>query len=391
MFLSMWILNDKRMMRVLCLVIILTFSSCYQKDSHTLFDQKDPIHIYINTTIKEDIKASDLFKKITYIPLKLPEKIVFGGIDKLVVTDSHYIVGDFYNSQKILVFDQAGKFLSQIFRLGEGPGEYLQLTDFSVIESEALISILSPTKLLFFDFEGNFIHETKLSIKGVYKSQSLKDDTHLYYIPGNMAKSLVDERFNEFILFLDEAGEITPLVRTVEIYEHVPFFSERDNLKINYNEIIFSFNFSDTIFLLNKEEIQAKFVLDFGKEKFPVRIFQEQNHDDILNNPELQEKYAIHFPNLHYEYPWLITKYRKSNWVTVFFNRDLDKSFVFYTMINNLDNGLDYLNIKYLKGKKIYGVHRAEELISLPNSGTLGIENIDPESHVLLIYELLDI
>lgn len=376
------------MIRVLCLVFILTFHSCFQKDSRALFDHKDLI--YINTSIKTDIKASDLFKNITYIPLTLPEKTVFGEIDKMVVTDSLYIVGDFYNSQKILFFDQSGKFLTQIFSLGEGPGEYLQLIDFSIIESEGLISILSPTKLLFFNFEGNFIHETKLSIQGIYKSQSLEDKTHLYYIPGNMAKSLVDERFNEYILFLDEAGDITPMVRSSEIYEHVPFFSERDNIKINDNGIIFTFNFSDTIFLLNKEEILTKFVLDFGKEKFPLHIFQEQNHDDVLNNTELQEKYAIHFPNLHYDYPWLITKYRKSNWVTVLFNRDLKNSFVFYTMINDLDNGLDYLNIKYLKGQKIYAVHRAEELLSRPNFHSPEIGPIDPESHVMIIYKLLD-
>lgn len=70
-------------------------------------------------------------KDISYIPLETTGASYIRNIDKIIVEDSIFYIFD-NMSKKVFLFNQEGKFLQSINRVGQGPGEYTYPTDMQV-------------------------------------------------------------------------------------------------------------------------------------------------------------------------------------------------------------------------------------------------------------------
>lgn len=68
--------------------------------------------------------------KKRYIKLDPNERYLFGGADKVLFRDNIYILDK--RQKKMVVFDQEGNGVNILHRVGQGPEEYIQITDFSV-------------------------------------------------------------------------------------------------------------------------------------------------------------------------------------------------------------------------------------------------------------------
>ena len=82
-----------------------------------------------NTKINDLYDISDMVEKISFLPLKESPGSYIGDIDKLYVSNNKYIVFDRLNTHKVNLYDSSGLFIKTIIKIGDSPGDALQLND----------------------------------------------------------------------------------------------------------------------------------------------------------------------------------------------------------------------------------------------------------------------
>jgi len=92
----------------------------------SLFGQKT-IKLDPKQMLDGDLQLSDIVESIEYVPLETSSYCLLKTI-----TPHHFVLTENYiliNNQKaIYLFNRSGKFIAQIGRIGQGPGEYLEVS-----------------------------------------------------------------------------------------------------------------------------------------------------------------------------------------------------------------------------------------------------------------------
>lgn len=110
---------------LLSLLSILLFScQTGSKSSHA-----DAMNFRLDTVQTSDINpVSD----VKYLSLEQTDNSLIGSIDKVLYRNKRFYIFDKSANMGILVFNEKGKFIKALHRLGEGPGEYIAPIDFDV-------------------------------------------------------------------------------------------------------------------------------------------------------------------------------------------------------------------------------------------------------------------
>jgi hypothetical protein len=141
---------------IILLVLIVVIVSCSTKKK-TLSDE-------CITSLKpepnEPQLLSSMIKSVRFIPLETTEQSLIGRLLMKIkkINNKYYVSFDF---KELLEFDENGKFIKKIGRIGGGPGEYVELDDFDVFENGNII-IEGVQKLIFYDKDGKYQHTVEL-------------------------------------------------------------------------------------------------------------------------------------------------------------------------------------------------------------------------------------
>jgi hypothetical protein len=143
------------------LLIILTFG-CY---SCTTKKNTIPHALHTVTVLDNEMhefhKASDIFDNITLIPLETTDESLIGSVSKVAVIDSIIYI-QCNRSLSLLMYDMQGHFLNKICKIGQGPGEYTYLNDFTVLPNKDIL-VIDHKQLICYDRYGNYKKTYKLS------------------------------------------------------------------------------------------------------------------------------------------------------------------------------------------------------------------------------------
>jgi len=100
-------------------------------------------------------------KSIRYVPLETNSKSLIGNIDKILINKNRTFIMDSRYAKAIFIFDNNGKFLSKIDKKGKGPGEYIQIEDFSIDEENNIYIYDNGRKIIVYKESGEFKTEYK--------------------------------------------------------------------------------------------------------------------------------------------------------------------------------------------------------------------------------------
>lgn len=154
----------KKYLLHICLII--TLYSCTESTNFNFIKASTPNVTYENTeiptlkifdTICTDIYGNE-FDSVKYVKLEMSDKCVIRNITKVHIHNNQIIIVD-QSTNEIHIFDEFGKFLKSINKKGNGPGEYVALSNVSFGDSSILITDWMSLKFLQYDFNGNFIKE----------------------------------------------------------------------------------------------------------------------------------------------------------------------------------------------------------------------------------------
>jgi len=161
-------------MKFLKWIAFLSLVSCTDPKSETA-TEKDleieteislrPIRIYDD--LPEPIDQIDsLFQFEDLIPLAVPDSMFLSIVSEIKLIGDDYLVFD--EKQAMLFrFDETGKFIRTYGSKGEGPGEYLGISDFEVSDGKVYLMSRGNQALFVFDVDsGEFLEKIDMGLWG---------------------------------------------------------------------------------------------------------------------------------------------------------------------------------------------------------------------------------
>ena len=254
------------------------------------------IHIDVNTAEKHmdmsEYLDTSFFKAI---PLETTAECLVGKD----IMNVWYRNGRIYvweeQTESVFMFDENGKFIDKIADKGEGPNEYLKIKNVTLSDSLICIFDTYSRKVLYYDLDCNFIR--RVSTKHVYqnvisaaRSFILGDRiyfgivfiedfrTDMYGAPHKWVSMDLDLNKESVKRFLPYDYSCP-----TESDSHFSLQSEYPYTAIN-DKVRFMISNLDTIFVATQDTIVPEYVLDFGEQSVPVRLYKTTYHEAKYND-----------------------------------------------------------------------------------------------------------
>jgi hypothetical protein len=198
----------------------------------------------------KDYVLSDIIHNIEYRYLNKP---MGGPITKYDISDSYAVFYD--GMDRILLFHRDGQFIKQISRSGKGPGEYDDIDDLVLDESDNALYALCRTDRIFkYDLQGNFL-----------KKITIHRDIDLLALaaPGVVLLHIANwtGHQNERFIVMDGNGEILekyPNRFTYQLNER--HIWKKETVKYTYNHQLHVKDKGDTLYCVLKDKMIPRYV-----------------------------------------------------------------------------------------------------------------------------------
>ena len=255
------------------------------------------IDVINNIGSYQKIYVSELVSDLEYIPLETNDNCLIAAVRNMVVTPSHIFVQAYrsFGSPDLIMpgatrcyaFSRDGRFLCEIGRVGQGPGEYQSIMGLSIDEKNQLLYIETPRTILEYSYDGIF-H------RSIHKPQNLNElpIREVIFVHDNLfIGHSPNHRGNEmytFVLFNDSG-------RVIKTFDnHVKFNRTGDGVSIE-SDAMFPFSVSDyifvkevandTLFRLNEQnDLIPQFVFNVGKYTFQDKRGKEIRAQDYMSD-----------------------------------------------------------------------------------------------------------
>ena len=234
--------------------------------------------------------------------LKSPRKI-------RVAPDGSIFVMETSQSQ-LLKFDASGKFITNMLREGEGPGELINLYSYRLDDKEIIASSFRPVKVIRMDHRGKLIKEFR-----VYTNELLLiflsrfGDKYYYYLNPLSARNGVLTLENQ-LMVADEKGKITKagLTLPVKVVQVSTRTRVGDSLRVRIDDAeITRFNYavagkymyvtaSERYLILLYDFEEEKVVRKFRRQYTPVP-YKPNPKDKFVNSAQFKALYKWEFYN----------------------------------------------------------------------------------------------
>ena len=198
----------------------------------------------------------DIFGKIEIIPLETTDNSLIGGenLYKIDFYNNHYYILD-GRTKSFLCFDEHGKFVRKIGSEGQGPQEYIFVTNFII--NNNVVELLSPwTYLYTYELSGKFVSKVKLpdlvhnyqeimllndSIRILTSSVDLDQD--MLYVYSTRSNTIINSFYKDNY--------------KIPLYRGKPFYQ--------YNDSIFFYEpLVSRVFKINQDGYEVAYAWDFG-------------------------------------------------------------------------------------------------------------------------------
>lgn len=150
-----------KIMYLLLGFLLLGFIGCESKQNSSL---ENPV-IDVRTALQKEtlISLKSDVERIEYIPLETTDSCLISNLLSLQISKDFLFM---YNgkSKQVFQFDRKGKFVRQVSRWGNGPGEYGQVGDLAIDNERGELYIIQyGGSALVYSFDGNFLRSDSIT------------------------------------------------------------------------------------------------------------------------------------------------------------------------------------------------------------------------------------
>lgn len=229
----------------------------------------------------EQVFLSDITSNVKYIPLQSDSTCLIGRIrvpfnENVKFIDNKFFISDRSN-MCIMAFNKDGSFIKKYGKKGRGPGEYIDITDFTFIPEKEQVAILCGAgcnKIYFYHLTGEFVKELKVDF---YPIKLISYNNKLVLINSRQYRDFSN---NYALTIISDKGEIVK-----RLLHHD---NEKSQIGIGGpkayildNTLYYFESVYDTTWKISKNhEIESKNIVNYG-ERLPF-IDPSASQDKIL-------------------------------------------------------------------------------------------------------------
>jgi hypothetical protein len=292
-FLEALVYPDDMKYTIIFCFILLVISCTEESERRFYHEHVKTIYVDLNN-VSDELKMSDFFSGISYMPLRTPDGKPIGRIRKILVHDKYL---GFYDeaAKRVWVYSKNGRYVNNILiPEGRGPGEITHLTDVILCDND-LIHALGAFKIVVYNLEGEFIREVNFDFF-IYGFTYLEDEELYVGYSGNSLNTQISNRHSgNNLFFFDNNGEIkNSEVPIPEGREQMRFmvsnkFPSYNNIKKFYPHL------SDTVYSINPDEVVPRYVLNYQEHSIPEEVFSRREQYSRIPHEwvEFREKELI--------------------------------------------------------------------------------------------------
>jgi len=343
--------------KMICLFIIVfsffLFNSCQEAVKPKC---KDCLILHASLD-EEVISLERLFDKIELIPLETTDNSLIRYIGKYEFLDGkHFILDD---TQYILfIFDEQGNYINRIARVGQGPGEYRYIYDFSLNPQKGQIEMLSPYRLIYcYDFDGKYLKTydmSEISSTSIQRMQILDNENYIIWYPPL-------DGFDGLYIISQETGELVNSfwqdIYIINSWSSDVFYKYND-------EIYFYLHLYNTVYKVNKEGVEEAYEWYFGDKTMDISLHEistgiynmNKDNENLMKKIEDDDRLyqcIRNYQNKHYYYVQL--RFELKKYKHLFYNKITGKSCFFESIIEDFPfNPVYYFQDEYMIGTLNY-------------------------------------
>lgn len=279
-----------------------------------------------------------------FIKLETKDECLIADINQFEVINDKLLILDSFGSKKLYVFDEDGKYITHIGLKGNGPGEYISPSGFSIQDN--MISILDKQQraILFYDLETFEYLKTERIPYDICDFELSENSHYVFFGYNSMAPPrkafhyyVLDSLFNiksSFVPVEFESGHIYP-----------PF---KSMYKLNGD--IFGFvRFRDIVYKITHEEVVPKYKLTIQQFKFPPLDYLKKEEKTGIN-----ENYMPALESSNYISSFNVSENNNLLCINYFVNK---KGYIgFYDKGNK--NTYNYSIDRFQEQSGIYGIEK---------------------------------
>lgn len=221
----------------------------------------------------EMVLSVDSLPSYSLVSLETNDNSLIRRIDRLYGYKDTLFVFD-RSMKRIITFNkETGKYLNVLSHVGNGPGEYIQVTDFCIDGNRKRIIMAcdNPYKLLFYSFSGELLRE--VSLPGYYTEIAFGDDCLF---------GLVDKGKESYIDILDNEGNLMTKVDVPgrELSFDEPGvkhkFAKGYRLSVYADTVFLVCPYDNSIYAIKDGELCKVYGLDFKEHTLPEEMLTKQ-------------------------------------------------------------------------------------------------------------------
>ena len=136
-------------------LVLVMFAGCQTRNNKESDAAIVPIRMDWDKVVDEFDYSGMVEDSVLVIPLETRDDCLIGEMTKMVYQNNLIYVSDNV-SKAIYVFDETGKLVTKLRAVGNGPGEYLNITSFTVRGTDMAIYDHFANRLLFYNAKEMF-------------------------------------------------------------------------------------------------------------------------------------------------------------------------------------------------------------------------------------------
>ena len=275
------------MKNIIALTLLIVFAACKQERGG-VGDVVRKVRIVPEKSNPVDI--AHILEDITLTPLETRDDCLIGNVRRIKADENCFYITN-YEDRPVQVFSTSGKFVSEIGRKGNGPGEYIQIDDILISHDMVCIGAWSGNrKWIHYSKDNRFLYETDM-VFPVDEICRTENDEYMVYV----SNGTVSGECDHYLYRLDKAFDLLSRTDPKRRPSDIALGFEQNNFSQNGEQTLYIREYGDTIYTLTKNlEIHPKYHLDFGKHWY-TNSFLEKYHDRnvmLVHNAINDNKYA---------------------------------------------------------------------------------------------------
>ena len=248
---------------LIILISLFHFCSCKQDASQ--------MTVVVKYTESEgiDLLTMDYFSGFEVIQLSGADSPMLGIDINIQVVNDRYYIGDVFNSEKVHIYSDKGEYIRSVGEKGNGPEEYLSLSEFSVDKNGdvSIYSAMGEGSVYRYSENGDFLSKTDCPYSS-YKYISHKGVDYYYHGEGSGS---------EYKLYIVEGSDTAKYLKSPNL---LPMTHLSPALTRYNDNIYLSEPYGNVVYKLNGSQMDSLYFFDFGKYNTPDEFYQFEDRFD---------------------------------------------------------------------------------------------------------------